>query len=262
MRHSPVAKGFTLIELITVIVIVGILAVIGTQFIVSSAESYDTTQKRALLVNTGRQALERVSRELRVALPYSLVHLTSGTSECIKFMPIAGDGHYQTPIVAGVGEAKIDTSYYRTDANHARYISIAALNSTELTLSASSSLAALAVTMTPSAASGSGELALAGTHAWLRNSANQRFYLLDAPRAFCLLAGELRYFNNVGVDEQTVPPAGSSTLIAQNVVSEGTGFNVGLDTVTNRSLVTLSVRFSLRGESVALKQEVALRNVP
>ncbi|WP_339617570.1 prepilin-type N-terminal cleavage/methylation domain-containing protein [uncultured Gilvimarinus sp.] len=262
MRHSRVAKGFTLIELITVIVIVGVLAVIGTQFIVSSAESYDATQKRALLVNTGRQALERVTRELRGALPYSAVHLTSGAGECIKFMPIAGDGHYQNPIVAGVSTTEVNTSFYRVDANQARYVSIAALSSAELTLSASSSLAALAVTMAPSATSDSGDLALAGTHMWLRNSASQRFYLLDAPRAFCLLAGELRYFSSVVVDEQTVPPAGGSTLIAHNVTGEGTGFTIGLDTVTNRSVVTLSLRFSRRGESVALQQEVALRNVP
>jgi MSHA biogenesis protein MshO len=52
-------SGFTLIELITVIVILSILASIGTGFVVKATDSYQRTQTRALLVNTARQALER-----------------------------------------------------------------------------------------------------------------------------------------------------------------------------------------------------------
>ena len=57
--------GFTLIELITVIVILSILATIGANFVVQATESYQRTQTRALLVNTARQAMERMTRQLR-----------------------------------------------------------------------------------------------------------------------------------------------------------------------------------------------------
>jgi MSHA biogenesis protein MshO len=261
MRALRASWGFTLIELITVIVILGIIAVTATGFIVSSAELYDTTQKRALLVNSGRQALERVTRELRGALPYSTTRLTSGAGECIKFMPIVGSGHYRQPVTAGVSQAALEATFYRVNSGPARYVALAALAYNELSLSGSSALAELSSPIA-APASGSGALTLAGNHAWLRNSANQRFYLLGNRRAFCLLGEELRYFNNVGVAEQTVPPSGGSTLIAHHVAAEGQGFSRSLDTVTNRSLVTLSLRFSRRGESVALQQEVALRNVP
>ncbi len=50
-------RGFSLIELITVVVVLAVVATIGTGFIVSATESYRQTQARALLVNTGRQAV-------------------------------------------------------------------------------------------------------------------------------------------------------------------------------------------------------------
>ncbi|MGV8836048.1 type II secretion system protein, partial [Cellvibrio sp.] len=55
------SAGFTLIELIAVIVLLSILATIGTGFVVKATESYQRTETRALLVNTARQALERMT---------------------------------------------------------------------------------------------------------------------------------------------------------------------------------------------------------
>src|SRR6188768_3006752 len=96
LKSQLIQSGFTLIELITVIVILSILASIGTGFVVSATESYQRTQTRALLVNTARQALERMTRQLRIALPYS-VRITNNGS-CIEFMPIAAGGNYLEPV--------------------------------------------------------------------------------------------------------------------------------------------------------------------
>ncbi len=84
--------GFTLIEMIAVIVILSILAAMGGTFVVESTKSYQSSQTRTRLVNTGRQAIERMSRQLRIALPYS-VRLTN-SNQCIEFMPIASGGNY------------------------------------------------------------------------------------------------------------------------------------------------------------------------
>ncbi|MBK8186198.1 MAG: type II secretion system protein [Cellvibrio sp.] len=85
-----------MIELITVVVILGIISSIGVSFAVKTSQSYQQTQARAKLTMHARQALERMSRQLRSALPYSIRVVNSG--QCIEFTPIASGGFYLNPL--------------------------------------------------------------------------------------------------------------------------------------------------------------------
>jgi prepilin-type N-terminal cleavage/methylation domain-containing protein len=60
-------RGFTLIELITVVVILGILGVFTFQFLTSGMQTYATVQKQKDLFDEARLCLERMSREIRDA---------------------------------------------------------------------------------------------------------------------------------------------------------------------------------------------------
>lgn len=254
-------RGFTLIELITVIVILGVLATVGVQFIVSSTESYVKVQNREQLMNTGRLAMERMARQLRTALPYSVQILSSGNNQCVRYLPVAGGGLYSEPVTAGVSASSIETEFYRVDADTAQYVSLAALNLSELNLGASSSLAQLSAAIA-SPASGSGDVNFAGSHAWLRNSPSQRLYFVGQHQAFCVIAGALNYYDDISFNDTSVPPAVAPSLIARNVSLAAGGFSVGVETETNRSLVALALTFNAGGESVPIQHEVAIRNVP
>ncbi len=64
--------GFTLIELVVVIVIVGILSALGGQFVVAPVTGYIDLSRRARLVDQAEMALRRLQRDIRTALPNSI----------------------------------------------------------------------------------------------------------------------------------------------------------------------------------------------
>ena len=83
------AKGFTLIELVTVIIVLGVVSVGVSGFIRTGVEIYNDSTERDQLLGDSRFAVERLTRELRMAVPNSARVKTnnSGTIQCIEFVP-------------------------------------------------------------------------------------------------------------------------------------------------------------------------------
>lgn len=69
--------GFTLVELVTVITLTGIIAVLVGQNIARPVEGFSDLAMRAALVDAADLAVQRMSREVRLALPNS-VRITNG----------------------------------------------------------------------------------------------------------------------------------------------------------------------------------------
>jgi MSHA biogenesis protein MshO len=253
---KPPAKGFTLVEVITVVVILAIVSVIGTTFIVSSTDSYMQTRARANLVNTGRQAIERMNRQLRGALPHS-VRITNG-GQCVQFLPIAGGGTYLNAVPDQANGAPnhtaISTSAHEVDFGSASFVSIGAMGSDELYGGSAVSLAEIAGRNVTSVSFASRN--------WARNSISQRFYLLDQPQAFCLFNNQLRFYPDQDITASGVDPSSAFHMLARNADATGAPFALSAGS-ENRSInVLISLGFSEGGERVAFNQEVLIRNVP
>lgn len=248
------ASGFSLIELIVVIVILSILAVFGSQFVITTTQNYEQTRTRALLVNTGRQALERMSRQLRGALPYSVIATDGNT--CIKFMPIAGGGIYLTPVPDSANNASasasIDVTNHLEEFGSARWVSIGALAANEIYAPAPSVVGLAARTGT--------NLTLAASTSWQRNSINRRFYLLDNAQAFCVVGSQLHFYPNAGMALISVDQSGTFDLMANNV-SAG-AFNLTTGTEDRNTIAVINLDFTSGGETVNFQQQVMIRNVP
>lgn len=77
-------SGFTLIEMVMVIVLVAVLAGTLTPIINNAVTAYIDTQSRSDLVAKGRIALARVSRAVRYAVPNSVNRVDATTIEFIS----------------------------------------------------------------------------------------------------------------------------------------------------------------------------------
>lgn len=100
MSFSNKQSGFTLVEIIIVIAIMGIIGGLASMIIGRSLDSYAALERREHLQTSIRLAVERISRELRHALPNSIcVH---DGSSCVTsaqnrfyFIPVKAMGRYQ-----------------------------------------------------------------------------------------------------------------------------------------------------------------------
>lgn len=254
------SKGFTLIELISVIVILSIVAVMASTFVVNAQQSYHQSQSRARLVNKSRQAIERITRQLRGAVPYSL---TTAQANCIKFLPVAGGGNYLAPVPdnanAAPAQSLITTAPNTLDlgpASAANFVTIGAMGADEIYNGAASiaSLAAHATSL----------LTLTAGKQWLRNSINQRFFLADNPQAFCVVGGQLNFYRNQSIaNTAVVTGVGADVMALAVTVPAGLNpFVVAAGTEDRNAKVTINLSFSEAGETVTFAQEVTLRNVP
>ena len=101
------SRGFTLVELVMVIVITGVLAGALTIFLVPAVNSYFDTRRRADLTDLADTALRRMAKDIRSAVPNSV---SSVSASCIQLVPTIAGGRYRlAPDTVAGGSKHIDT---------------------------------------------------------------------------------------------------------------------------------------------------------
>lgn len=87
-------RGFTLLEMVLVIVVLGIIGTSFGMFILPAINSHQAQQNRAALVDSAETALRRMARDIRIALPNSLKVTNSGTGFTLEMIPTVDGGRY------------------------------------------------------------------------------------------------------------------------------------------------------------------------
>lgn len=111
MRTPSYQRGFTLVELIMVIVIMGVIGGMVSVFMKSPIDAYFDSARRAELTDVADTAVRRMGRDVHRALPNSLRPPANTT--CIEFIPTKTGGRYRADgTAAGLSfSAPPDTSF-------------------------------------------------------------------------------------------------------------------------------------------------------
>jgi len=107
-------RGFTLVELIMVIVIMGVIAGMVTVFMKSPIDAYFASGRRAALTDTADTTVRRIARDIQRALPNSI--RTSG-SQCLEFIPTKTGGRYRTAGTGALNFSAASTSFNMLGSN-------------------------------------------------------------------------------------------------------------------------------------------------
>ncbi|MGR5278978.1 PilW family protein [Vibrio rotiferianus] len=88
------SKGFTLIEMVVTIVIGSIIVLGIAGYVQVGVKGFVDANSRQRIQTQAQFVLEKLSREIRHAVPNSFRITNSGGSECLEFVPTYNSGYY------------------------------------------------------------------------------------------------------------------------------------------------------------------------
>lgn len=276
--RKPVEQGFTLIEMIVVIVITGIIAGIVAIFIQAPVQGYVDSSRRAELTDISDTAVRRLARDIRSAVPNS-VRQSNCTAPCVEFIPTKDGGRYRAGPTGDVllfnesnGTTHADTSFDIIGAGIAfaagDYIVV---GSTQSDGSWPYDTTVNGVLRAYNGAAGvqSNVVITNGGLRWEAELDSQRFDVVDGTQRAVTYrcegvgtnaagngTGVLRRYWNYGFN---VAPGGSSAVLADNVSACDITYNT-----PNQRFGLLSVRLEIKkaNEAASLYNEIHVNNAP
>ncbi|HXA46951.1 MAG TPA: type II secretion system protein [Burkholderiaceae bacterium] len=101
-------RGFTLVEMVMVIVILGIISAVVGLFLRPAMTSYFGTQRRAGMTDEADTALRRMGRDVRSAVPNSI---RTPNNQCFELAPTSTGGRYRlAPDTVNGSSMALDTT--------------------------------------------------------------------------------------------------------------------------------------------------------
>ncbi|WDE04493.1 type II secretion system protein [Thalassomonas viridans] len=285
MSFAAANKGFTLIELVIVIILLGIMAAGIGGFVGLSTQTFVNVSERDELLASARFAVERLNREVSNAVPNSIrIKTDSDTNQqCLEFMPVKASTSYTTIPMLGSSGLSMQVVPFRGENGQFfncplcfYAITVYPLDSSEIyidvnnvPLPTSGQTVGINSFFTPAPPDDSlWNLPLKGDppgFTFTRSSPTQRAYIFDDPVAYCVDNNRLFRYEGHGVsqNQELVPPT-PAVLMAENIVDIDAAdlpFSLEVPTLQRNALVNVKLTFERDDEQIVFDHAIHLKNV-
>lgn len=259
MRRAAHLRGFTLIELVMVIVLTGALFAGTAIFLVGPTTAYADLTRRAQLVDSADLALRRMARDIRAAVPNSVI---TPTSNSLSLFDTVSGGRYRAAANTGSGDADSILEFNRSDASfdvEGGFPGVASLSSNTHRLvvfnlgTSGSDVYAGSDVITPAGA----QITVAGERVTVDPAFQFRW---ESPeQRIYLSAGRIDYTCAGGRLLRSVNGA-AGAVVTDHVAACDFSYIAG--SASRSAVVTLRISLTDGGESIRLLRQVQVENLP
>jgi MSHA biogenesis protein MshO len=258
--------GFTLVELVMVIILLGIVGTFTGRFISSNVTLYQTSVSQNERLNDARFILNRLDQELNSAIAFSLT--VDANNRCIRFVPFTAAGQYIGNVAgnntmslimdpSSRSSAGVNTdnfvnqrvSVLTTDANSFYQLpkdTISKINSYTVASGANPTQAALAL-----------------DSALTKDSPVSRYFIFAREIRYCLDDSTDGSMNLFRQEKAVTAAAYDSTVLMLNRLSGDSSMNLSSASQFSHAILDLNFGLLLRdGSELQFAHQLVMNNVP
>jgi MSHA biogenesis protein MshO len=287
MKKHLSNRGFSLIELIVVIVLLGLLAGGAGLLILNPIEAYDAQVRRQQLVDQGEMALRQIARDLRRALPNSIRIAPAGAGFALEMVNIVDGARYRDEYGgAYVGNADFVLDFsgpdrafnllgglnnpaafaagnrlviYSTSAN----VYAEAIDNDKEGIITDDGTSLAFVTLNPGP-NREDQISLSTPFEFTQQSPGQRAFMVDGSISYICnpaTSSIVRYSGYGFYNPQQIPPTGAtSDDLVTRIISCNASYTPG--TAQRGGIISLNISLGDSGENISLLHQVHVVNVP
>ncbi|MBE3665118.1 MSHA biogenesis protein MshO [Vibrio navarrensis] len=253
-------RGFTLIEMVISIILLAVVGLFLGSVIRQGLSIYVDSSAREALIQQGRFVTERLSRELREAVPNSVL-VANG---CIEFLPITNSAIYsELPSAAGPfrllpinKQVTQDERLVVLPRDAQSLLGYPSPNAEQIALITQSVVfnASNQLTMV--------DVPISAANPFSLQSPARRVYFYRTPVAFCYRDNRLYRYADYDFTRSALEPSelGTGVLMAENLSQAS--FEEAEPELQRNGLIKIELIFADRGEEVRFDHDALIYNTP